>query len=246
MNSSNNIEAKRKTLSLFNDIITPAYDWSTEESILDFSLSKGLNITSVAKEYKKIVSLALDENQLLSATKYIGEENLSGSVSALLWNEDLKFDEQFDIATFIASIHHTNPSESLAFASRNVKEGGKLLIFDGFFPMPVRESYTVLSKLADPTNRLHLTYEEVLDAVRGAGFDPLKIIPIRFKRSLEMTLNTYNSNDSIRSAVKELFLANETIFKQMHVTKEGDEWFYFYELFVLLAEKRTPVIITQY
>jgi len=244
MNTSNGIESKRQTLSLFKDVISPVYNWSKEESILDFSLSKGLNITSVAKEYKKIVSLVLDENQLRSATEYIEKENLSDIVSASLWNEDLKFDEQFDIATFIASIHHTNPSESLALASHNLKEGGKLLIFDGFFPMPVRESYTVLSKLADPTNKLHLTYHEVLDAVRGAGFDPLNIIPIKFKRPLEKTLNTYDSG--IRSAVKDLFLTNETILKQMQVVKEEGEWFYFYEIFVLLAEKRFPTIITQY
>jgi len=244
MNSFNSIESKCQTMSLFKDVISPVYKWSDEESIIDFSLSKGLNITNVASKYMKIVSLVLNASQLQSATEYIDKEKLADKVSVALWSEDLKFEEQFDIATFIASIHHTKPSESLAFAHKSLKEGGKLIIFDGFFPMPVRESYTVLSKLADPTNRLHLTYHEVLDAVRGTGFDPVNIIPVKFKTSLSSTLAKFD--DKIKSTVEELFISNATIHEQMQVTKEGEEWFYYYEIFVLLAEKKTPTIITQY
>ena len=70
------------------------------------------------------------------------------------------------------------------------------------------------------------------------------IVPIKFKTSLNSTLGKFAKE--IQPTVKELFLSNETIHELMQVKKEGEEWFYFYEIFVLLAEKKNPTIITQY
>lgn len=242
-------DMKIKELSPFAEAFKALAEWK-DKNILDIALTKGgiaIACPPIADNAKKIVTIVANDEDLNWTNDLIKMKNLSEKVKVLGYDDKMAdLQQEIDIVTFYGSLHHTDPDKALALANKNLKNGGKVVIFDGFFPERAREVYTVLSKIADPTNRLHLTYHEVVNAVRNNGFDIVNILPIQYKASLKKTIMKYP--EAIRAVINDIFQKNESIKQQMGMNYDEalEDWLYFYELFVMLAIKGKPNVVEQH
>jgi SAM-dependent methyltransferase len=102
----------------------------------------------------------------------------------------------FDTIVFWGSLHHCHHAEKALEGARDVcRPGGKLIIFDGFFPEPIREFWTLASTIHDPSTVRHRTYSEYMILMRQFGFIPKTILPFEHPQNLDEWLNAIRKSD---------------------------------------------------
>lgn len=171
----------------------------------------------------------------------------------------------FDIIVLWGALHHFNNYEKAMEGILEVcKPGGKLIIFDAFFPEQIREFWERASTIHDPTTVHHHTYIEYMEILRQFKFNPIKILPFRHRNRLDKWLSTIGGDENkiaeeirilhpgkydlwLEDALKkglrqtlrdEITNLDDEMKTHMSIeTKGNNEWEFTYDTFVLMAEK---------
>lgn len=238
-------EENIKTLAYFSSLFESMVNWGENDKVLDISLTKGalpISVPNIVSKVKKITTVVAKDEDIKWIRDKISPTDFDKKVDLVIYDSQQKLKEEYDIVTFYSSLHHAEPMEILKFANMNLKNSGQIIVFDGFFPTPLRDIYSILSKIAEPSNFLHLTYHEVIRAMRENGFNVKTILPIYFRRPLTKTLSTFP--DNIRKTVEQLFKFNKCFKEDMGLgPDENGSFYYYYDLFMLVGVKETPMMI---
>jgi ubiquinone/menaquinone biosynthesis C-methylase UbiE len=121
----------------------------------------------------------------------------------------------FDHVVCWASVHHfTDHRMAMEGIYQATKPGGKVIIFDAFFPEALREFWQLASTVHDPTTMEHHTYFEYMEMLRESGFTPKVILPFRHPNNLDKWLATI---DKLLEKKKEDQIAQEIM--ELHQDK---------------------------
>jgi SAM-dependent methyltransferase len=178
----------------------------------------------------------------------------------------LQFPKQyFDTVVFWGSLHHFQDYEKVMEEAQKVcRPGGKLIIFDGFFPEPIRDFWEMASTIHDPTTVRHHTYFEYMEMLRRFKFKPITVLPFRHPNIMDKWLTSIKGEDNIiaekiktfhpgkydawlekainkglRQTLRQEILDLDEEKKAFMDIKAGDDgqWEFTYDTFVLLAER---------
>jgi len=243
--------------------------------ILDVGTGSGTVSFFLAEREKKNYGIDPNQNfieqnknvaqQLIEAREVLPHFNVE---FLALRAEDIKdqFSESyFDTIVCWGSVHHFKDYQKAMEGIRYVsKPEGKLIIFDAFFPEPVRDFWELASTIHDPTTVRHHTYFEYMEMLRESNFTPKTILSFRHRNNLDKWLSTINREDheitaeikslhpgkydewlekahekGLRQALREQILNLDEDKKAFMSIKDlgNGEYEFTYDTFVLLAEK---------
>jgi ubiquinone/menaquinone biosynthesis C-methylase UbiE len=261
-----NQSAQKKYLDAFLALAAP----NAHDVVLDVGTGSGTVSFFLVDRVKKIYGIDPNRDFIEQNERLAKELNRFDVDFCVLAAEDIgtKFKESFiDIAVCWASVHHfRNYRKALEHIQHVTKPGGKLVIFDAFFPEPVRDFWELASTIHDPTTVRHHTYFEYMEMLREIHFTPKIIIPFRHSNNLDNWLDTISRKDEIiieevknlhpgkydrwvekaqksrkglRLSLREDILGLSTEQKvYLSVKNLGDDnWEFTYDTFVLMAER---------
>lgn len=250
---------------------------SLDDIVLDVGTGSGTAAFFLAERVKKVYAIDpvksyIDKNKgKFEQLKAIGKIPTRAQIEfacAAAENINQHFaDAFFDTAICWGSIHHfRDVHKGLTNIARVVKQGGKVIIFDAFFPESVRDVWQFVSVVHDPTTVRHHTYFEYMEMLRSAGFEARAVIPFRHENDLDAWLSTMDEwsdeelaeqisschqdkyDDWLRQSLPKglkqalrdyaLSLTDEQK-RLMSLCPDGENrWKFYYDTFVLLANKK--------
>ncbi|MBM4305207.1 MAG: class I SAM-dependent methyltransferase [Deltaproteobacteria bacterium] len=258
------------------DALTKLASPSPNDVVLDVGTGSGTVWRALSNRVQKICAIDpnkiyIDENEEPAKNLVSNREVLHFNVEFMVLRaEDIgvTFSESyFDTAVCWGSVHHFQDyQKSLKGIQKVSKPGAKLIVFDAFFPEPVRDFWEFASTIHDPTTVRHHTYFEYMEMLRAIHFTPKIIIPFRHSNNLDNWLDTINRKDEIiieeiknldpgkydlwlekaqksgkglRLSLREdiLTLSDEQKAYMSIKNLGDDDWEFTYDTFVLMAEK---------
>jgi ubiquinone/menaquinone biosynthesis C-methylase UbiE len=193
----NSQAAQKKYLDALVTLAAPA----PHDVVLDVGTGSGTVSFFLADRVKKIYGIDPNSNyitrnqaiakKLLEHGELLSQARLEFLVMGAEEIEDLFSPSYFDSVVCWASVHHfADYRRALKGIHRVTKPGGKLIIWDAFFPEAVRELWQLASTVHDPTTMEHYTYFEYMEMLREAGFVPRSVLPFRHPNNLDRWLAT--------------------------------------------------------
>lgn len=243
--------------------------------ILDVGTGSGTVSFFLAERVKKIYGIDPDQD-FIEQNKKVAQQLIEDQEIPPRFNikfmglgaEDIKdqFPESyFDTIVCWGSIHHFKDYHKAMEGIRYVaKPEGKLIVFDVFFPEPVRDFWELASTIHDPTTVSHHTYFEYMEMLRESNFTPKTILPFRHRNNLDKWLGTISREDEViakeiksfhsgkydewlekaqenglKQTLREAILDLDEEKKALMSLKDpgNGEYEFTYDTFVLLAEK---------
>lgn len=183
--------------------------------VLDIGTGSGTVSFFLGNRVQKIT--AIDPNRKfieknrsqISKMREAGDASQSSTINfEVMGAEDVE--ENFPTASFDTvicwgSVHHFRDcTKAMKGISRVCRPGGKLIIYDAFFPEAVREFWEMASTIHDPTTVRHRTYFEYMELLRQHDFIPETILPFRHRNILDTWLSTIDKkeDDVIAGGIK--------------------------------------------
>lgn len=195
---------QKKYLDALLKLVKP----SQHDVILDIGTGSGTVSFFLGDRVKKIY--AIDPNQTyieknrIRADKIVETREVLPSFNVnfqVMAAEDIEVHfpaTYFDTIVCWGSVHHfSDYAKAMKGISQTCKPGGKLIIFDAFFPEAIRDFWEMVSTIHDPTTVRHHTYFEYMEMLRQNGFIPETILPFRHRNMLNKWLSTINRMDEV-------------------------------------------------
>ena len=118
-----------------------------------------------------------------------------------------------------------------------MRRDGRLIVFDAFFPEPVRDFWTEASKANDPSTVGHHTYFEYMEMLRDSGFHPVEIRPFRHREKLHRWFKRAGGDPDLQRRYRQKAIGSDPDTKRyMTIRKDTvGKWEFWYDTFLLLA-----------
>jgi len=175
----NNSEDGKFVRPMYEDLVNEIQK-SESGKILDVGCGNGNLFALLPDEKYELFGVDFSENMIMEAKDKCREKASFLVADA----EKLPFDDDtFNIIVCNASFHHyIHPDIVLMEMQRVLKEGGKLLIGDPYFPTPVRPMINLLTKFSPEGDHHFYGKSEMKKLFIKNGF-----VPISFKKTGDHT-----------------------------------------------------------
>ncbi|HEC99297.1 MAG TPA: class I SAM-dependent methyltransferase [Proteobacteria bacterium] len=199
-----NQAASKKYLDALLTLATPTVhdvvlDVGTGSGTVCFFLGERINrIYGIDPNRDLIVKRRKEAQELIDKREVLPHFNVTFLELAA---EDVK--EQFkqsyfDTVVCWGYVHHFRDLDKAMESIRHVcKPEGKLIVFDAFFPEPIRDFWELASTIHDPSTVRHHTYFEYMEMLRKNSFMPKLIYPFRHSMDLDKWLDTIKGEDEV-------------------------------------------------
>jgi ubiquinone/menaquinone biosynthesis C-methylase UbiE len=217
------------------------------DCVLDVGTGSGTAARALGPLVRHVVAEDPSSALLAEATAKWEKERIELPVDRIVLQEGMAetIDQRhpeaaFDLVVVFFSLHHfSDHMAALRGVHRVMRGDGRLVIFDAFFPEPVRDFWTEASKANDPSTVGHHTYFEYMEMLRVSGFRPVEIRPFRHREELDRWFKRAGGDPDAQRQYREKVISSDSDTKRyMTIRKdEAGKWEFWYDMFALLARK---------
>jgi len=163
-------KALHRASLIFEQKVIPHFNNLGE--ILDIGTGSGYTAFTLAKHFKKVVSIDSDPECLKTAESKVAEQNIENIHFLQMDAHNLKFlDESFDAVTCRAAIHHfDDAAKVLAEVYRVLKKEGFFVLMDFCFSEMTKKLLAPLSWIREDDFRRYYTFHEYCNLLENNGF----------------------------------------------------------------------------
>ncbi len=226
----------RKASEIFEQKVIPYFNNLNES--LDIGTGSGYTAFTLAKHFKKVVSIDSEPKCLKTAEIKAARENIKNIQFFQMDAHKLKFpDESFDVVTCRAAIHHfDDPIKVLGEVHRVLKKEGFFVLMDFCFSETAIRELAPLSRIRESDFRGYYTFHDYCDLLESNSF----LMEVIYTYTLPRVIQEWAAiaPENIQERIINAFLnLSEKVHKELRLYKEGDRYIMLYRIVEIISKK---------
>ncbi len=229
-------KALRKASEIFEQKVIPWF--SNYNAALDIGTGSAYTAFTLAKHFKKVVSIDSESKCLKTAKIKAADKNIENIQFFQMDAHKLNFsDKSFDVVICRAAIHHFDDANKvLAEVYRVLKKEGFFVLMDFCFSKKTKDALAPLSRIREDGFRSYYNFHDYCDILENNDFSIEVIYTYTLPRDIQEWAAVAPEN--IQERIINAFLSLDgSIHKELRLHKEGDQYIISYRIMEIISKK---------